>query len=71
MMLLLFLLDVVDMFFQIFNDSVGRKIPPKIPQTMGSAVCGALLPAMGTVTGGFSVLRVHHLLDLALVQPGS
>merc|ERR1719375_1311047 len=27
-------------------------MPPKIPQTVGSAVCGALLPTIGTVTGG-------------------
>merc|ERR1719201_3014342 len=27
-------------------------IPPKIPQTVGSAVCGALLPINGTLTGG-------------------
>merc|ERR1719443_1053060 len=25
---------------------------PKIPQTVGLAVCGALLPTMGTLTGG-------------------
>merc|ERR1719271_1108121 len=27
-------------------------IPPKIPHTVGSAVCGALLPTIGTLTGG-------------------
>merc|ERR1719265_647971 len=27
-------------------------IPPKIPHTVGSAVCGALLPIIGTLTGG-------------------
>merc|ERR1719265_2424677 len=27
-------------------------MPPKIPQTVGSAVCGALLPTTGTLTGG-------------------
>merc|ERR1719446_123193 len=27
-------------------------MPPKIPQTTGSAVCGALLPTIGTLTGG-------------------
>merc|ERR1719163_1039842 len=27
-------------------------MPPKIPQTVGSAVCGALLPTIGTLTGG-------------------
>merc|ERR1719313_1511223 len=27
-------------------------MPPKIPQTAGSAVCGALLPTTGTLTGG-------------------
>merc|ERR1719355_376623 len=27
-------------------------MPPKTPQTVGSAVCGALLPTMGTLTGG-------------------
>merc|ERR1719305_1066512 len=27
-------------------------MPPSIPQTAGSAVCGALLPTTGTVTGG-------------------
>merc|ERR1719502_1114765 len=27
-------------------------MPPKTPQTVGSAVCGALLPTIGTVTGG-------------------
>ena len=56
-------------FFEIFNYSDGRKIPPKIPQIVGSAVCGALLPTIGTVTGGFSLLRVHRLLDLPLVVP--
>merc|ERR1719443_1484051 len=27
-------------------------MPPKIPHTVGSAVCGALLPTIGTLTGG-------------------
>merc|ERR1719399_2409374 len=27
-------------------------MPPKMPQTAGDAVCGALLPTMGTLTGG-------------------
>merc|ERR1719482_1097199 len=27
-------------------------MPPKMPQTVGSAVCGALLPTIGTLTGG-------------------
>merc|ERR1719421_983625 len=27
-------------------------MPPKMPQTAGSAVCGELLPTMGTLTGG-------------------
>merc|ERR1719284_1782568 len=27
-------------------------MPPKTPQTVGSAVCGALLPTIGTLTGG-------------------
>merc|ERR1719463_625607 len=27
-------------------------MPPRIPQTVGSAVCGALLPTKGTLTGG-------------------
>merc|ERR1719440_1528377 len=27
-------------------------MPPKIPHTVGSAVCGALLPTSGTLTGG-------------------
>merc|ERR1719454_1353256 len=27
-------------------------MPPKIPQTVGSAVWGALLPTIGTLTGG-------------------
>merc|ERR1719238_1925413 len=27
-------------------------MPPSTPQTAGSAVCGALLPTTGTVTGG-------------------
>merc|ERR1719408_824174 len=27
-------------------------MPPKTPQTAGSAVCGALLPTTGTATGG-------------------
>merc|ERR1719247_2568755 len=27
-------------------------MPPKMPQTVGSAVCGALLPTNGTLTGG-------------------
>merc|ERR1719393_471724 len=27
-------------------------MPPKTPQTAGSAVCGALLPTIGTLTGG-------------------
>ena len=42
---------------------------PKIPQTMRPAVCSALLPTIGTVTGGFSVLLVKRLLDLPLVIP--
>ena len=42
---------------------------PKMPQIVGSAVCGALLPTIGTVTGGFSLLLVHRLLDLPLVVP--
>ena len=32
-------------------------------------MCGALLPTIGTVTGGFSVLLVKRLLDLPLVIP--
>merc|ERR1719443_1899865 len=27
-------------------------MPPRTPQTVGSAVCGALLPTIGTLTGG-------------------
>merc|ERR1719158_1837184 len=27
-------------------------MPPSTPQTTGSAVCGALLPTIGTLTGG-------------------
>merc|ERR1719456_678283 len=27
-------------------------MPPKIPHTVGSAVCGTLLPTTGTLTGG-------------------
>merc|ERR1719443_858534 len=27
-------------------------MPPKIPQTAGLAVCGSLLPTIGTATGG-------------------
>merc|ERR1719515_635385 len=29
-------------------------MPPKTPQTVGSAVCGALLPTTGTLTGVFT-----------------
>merc|ERR1719331_1948465 len=31
---------------------LSTMIPPKIPHTVGSAVCGALLPTIGTLTGG-------------------
>merc|ERR1719327_2501073 len=31
---------------------LATMIPPRIPQTLGSAVCGALLPMTGTLTGG-------------------
>merc|ERR1719463_960830 len=30
---------------------LSTMMPPKIPQTVGSAVCGALLPTSGTFTG--------------------
>merc|ERR1719463_463200 len=31
---------------------LSTMMPPKIPHTVGSAVCGALLPTIGTLTGG-------------------
>merc|ERR1719224_56233 len=34
-------------------------MPPKIPHTVGSAVCGALLPTIGTLTGGASKAASH------------
>merc|ERR1719395_226137 len=30
---------------------LSTMMPPKMPQTVGSAVCGALLPTSGTLTG--------------------